>query len=107
MTVNVFFKFWRNVFTSATGPLTKALDLYYWWFQFIENGGANIPGGTITGIDKARRNRNCSSADQNMTRIYWFLMKLQNVMINRIRRRGYNWSLQGLIPGGAVLYKKK
>ena len=28
-----------------------------------------------------------------------------NVMINRIRRGGYNWSLQGLIPGGAVLYK--
>ena len=43
-------------------------------------------GQIQTGIEKAHRNK--LHADPNTFCIYWFVTKLQNVIINRIQRAG-------------------
>lgn len=65
------------------------------------------PRGVITGTEK-HFETSCSSAYQNMFCIYWFLIKLQNITINRNRRgfcsyRGaYNVCL-GVYNNGCML----
>lgn len=77
----------------------------------------------ITRIEKALQKQAISSADQNTFFIYWFLSKLQSIIINQIQNTfggglvsggAFNWmyflltgrwacnSLGGLISGGAL-----
>ena len=48
--------------------------------------GLHQRGQIQTGIEKAHRNK--LHADPNTFCIYWFVTKLQNVIINRIQRGG-------------------
>ena len=50
-------------------------------------------GQIQTGIEKAQRNK--LHADPNTFCIYWFVTKLQNVIINRIQRGGGGAYIQG------------
>ena len=45
-------------------------------------------------LTKRKTQTRYSGADQNTLCIYWFYIKLQNVIINRIQRGAYNWCLQ-------------
>ena len=50
----------------------------------------------ITRIEKALQKQAISSADQNTFFIYWFLTKLQSIIINQIQ----NTFRGGLVSGG-------
>ena len=54
-------------------------------------------GQIQTGIEKAHRNK--LHADPNTFCIYWFVTKLQNVIINRIQRGGGG----GFISRGLII----